>query len=198
MIIISHRINSIDLLKSTPEYLGVEIDIRSYGKNLILHHDPFIKGEDFYEWIRYYNHKFLILNVKEEGLEEKLLDIMTSKKIRDFFFLDQSFPFLMKTLNSGVNKCALRLSEYESIKTVLNLSGRAQWIWVDFFNKFPLEVNTIKKLKENNFKICLVSPELQGHCPEVEIPKIIKLLGNNLQLIDAVCTKREELWSNND
>ena len=40
---------------------------------------------------------------------------MKLHNINNYFFLDQSFPFLMKTINSGVKKVALRLSEYESI-----------------------------------------------------------------------------------
>ena len=43
MIFIKHRVNKIrDLKKLNKEY-GVEIDIRSNGKNLYLHHDPYKK-----------------------------------------------------------------------------------------------------------------------------------------------------------
>ncbi len=198
MLIISHRINTIDLLKTTPQNFGVEIDIRSFGEELIVNHDPFERGENLLNWIEFYNHKFLILNVKEEGLEDKLLSLMKLHNINNYFFLDQSFPFLMKTINSGVKKVALRLSEYESIDTILNLSGKVEWVWVDFFNKFPLSIEKIIQLKENKYRICLVSPELQGHNPEIEIPKMKEFLGDNIKSIDAVCTKRSELWKLND
>ena len=46
---ILHRINTIDLLEKTPSNFGVEIDIRSNGKSLILHHEPFEQGELFEE-----------------------------------------------------------------------------------------------------------------------------------------------------
>ncbi len=198
MLIISHRINTIDLLKTTPKNFGVEIDIRSFGEELIVNHDPFVQGENLLDWIEFYNHKFLILNVKEEGLEDKLLNLMKLHNINNYFFLDQSFPFLMKTINLGIKKVALRLSEYESIDTILNLSGKVEWVWVDFFNKFPLTIEKIIQLKENKYRICLVSPELQGHNPENEIPKIKEFLGGNIKSIDAVCTKRSELWKLND
>ena len=67
---ILHRINTIDLLEKTSSNFGVEIDIRSNGKSLILHHDPFEQGELFEDWIRSYHHGTLILNVKEEGLPQ--------------------------------------------------------------------------------------------------------------------------------
>ena len=47
MQIISHRINTSSLLKKTPKSFGVEVDIRSNGDKLIIHHDPFEKGEIF-------------------------------------------------------------------------------------------------------------------------------------------------------
>ena len=62
-------------------------------KKIIIHHDPFKEGENFYKWIKYFKHKFLILNVKEEGLEKKLIDCMNKNNITSYFFLDQSFPF---------------------------------------------------------------------------------------------------------
>ena len=86
MIIIKHRINKIKDLKKLNKKLGVEVDIRSNLGKLIIHHDPFENGEDFDEWIKYYNHKFLILNVKEEGLEEKLIKKMDEFKIINYFF----------------------------------------------------------------------------------------------------------------
>ena len=43
------------------------MDIRSEGARLIIHHDPFVAGESFDEWINAYQHGTLILNVKEEG-----------------------------------------------------------------------------------------------------------------------------------
>ena len=44
---ILHRVNTIALLEKTPSNFGVEVDIRSYGGNLIIHHDPFKQGELF-------------------------------------------------------------------------------------------------------------------------------------------------------
>ena len=138
MQIIRHRRNAIEELKATPEKYGVELDLRSYGKKIIIHHDPFAEGEDFEEWIKYYKHKTLILNVKEEGLEARLLEVMKREGIEDFFFLDQSFPFLVKTAKQGEKRCAVRVSEFESVQTALALAGRINWVWVDCFVQFPL------------------------------------------------------------
>ena len=82
--------------------------------------------------------------------------------IKNFFILDQGFPYLIKTLNLGERRCSLRFSEYESINTVLSSKGKVDWVWIDFFKKFPVNLETYKLLKKNNFKLYFVSPELQG------------------------------------
>lgn len=66
---ITHRINIIDELKQVPFEYGVELDLRDYGDRLILQHDPFKDGEDFEEYLKHYNHRTMILNIKSERVE---------------------------------------------------------------------------------------------------------------------------------
>jgi len=195
MKIISHRRNTINDLKTTPCEYGVEVDIRSCGEQLIIHHDPFDKGTPFEEWLSAYCHSTLILNVKEEGLEQRLISLMKSKGIEDYFFLDQSFPFLVKWANAGEQRCAIRISEFESIETAMTLADKVEWIWVDCFTRFPLTHDDAVRLKNAGFKLCLVSPELQGREPETEIPQLIETLHSQQIIADAVCTKRPDLWN---
>ena len=195
MLIIHHRRNNIDLINKTPLNFGVEIDIRTYKNELIVNHEPYENGIKLRELLSFYNHKFLILNTKEEGLEDELLAIMLEFDIKSFFLLDQSFPFLVKTLLSGEKRCAIRVSEYESIKTALALSGLAEWIWIDVFNKFPISRRDYINLKNAGFKLCLVSPELQQHSFE-KVMDIKKFLKERNIVIDAVCTKVPSYWLN--
>lgn len=194
MKLISHRRNTLQDLIATPEKYGVEVDIRSRGEQLIIHHDPFVAGESFDEWIAAYRHGTLILNVKEEGLESRLIALMQAKGIDDYFFLDQSFPFLVKWAKAGERRCAVRVSEFEAIETALSLAGKVDWIWVDCFTRFPLSQEDAQRLNNAGFKLCLVSPELQGRDAEAEIPRLIQLLAERSIQADAVCTKRPDLW----
>jgi hypothetical protein len=193
-ILVAHRRNLVSELEETPEHLGIEVDIRSYGNDLVIHHDPFAGGGKFEDWVSHYRHKLLILNVKEEGLEDRLLAIMREQGIEDFFFLDQSFPFLMRTANQGENRCAVRVSEYESVDTALSLAGRVKWIWVDCFTKFPLEHAAARQLQDAGFKLCLVSPELQKRDAKTGIAEMRALLQARDIPFDAVCTKFPEYW----
>jgi hypothetical protein len=194
MEIIVHRRNTILELDSTPKKYGVEVDIRSYGPKLIVNHDPYIEGESFEQWLTAYRHGTLILNLKEEGLEEKLSTLMHQYGISDYFFLDQSFPFLVKYSSLGHNRAAVRVSEYESINTALSFAGRVDWAWIDCFNQFPLTATEANRLTDAGFKLCLVSPELQGRDAATEIPLLQSLLTAHSINAHAVCTKRPDLW----
>jgi hypothetical protein len=114
--------------------------------------------------------------------------------IEDYFFLDQSFPFLVKWAKAGERRCAVRVSEFETIETALTLSGKIDWVWVDCFTHFPLTNDEYMQLKNAGFKLCLVSPELQGRPAESEIPFLAALLTERSILADAICTKRPDLW----
>ena len=70
-------------------------------------------------------------------------------------------------------------------------------MWVDCFESFHLTSSLFFKLKKNNFKLCLVSPELQGMNPEKTIIEWTKLITKRKIKFDAVCTKRVDLWIKN-
>ncbi len=193
MEIIAHRINTIKQLKNLRADFGVEVDIRSNNNKLVIGHDPFSNYINFDEWLMEYKHRLLILNVKEDGFEEILLLKMKLYNIKNFFILDQGFPYLIKTLNSGEKRCSVRFSEYESINTVLSLKGKVNWVWIDYFTKFPVNIETYQILKNNNFKLCFVSPELQGHTDSVCL-ELKNYIRQNQIKFDAVCTKKLDFW----
>ena len=64
----------------------------------------------------------------------------------------------------------MRVSEYESIATALTLGGQIDWIWVDCFTRFPLTLQEAHQLKSAGFKLCIVSPELQGETRQSRYP----------------------------
>ena len=194
MIIIKHRVNSIKALANTSKSFGVEIDLRSNNKNIYLHHDPYKKGELFEKWIKYFKHKLIVLNVKEEGLEKKIVKILKKNRIKNYFFHDQTFSSLLKNMNKV--KVSLRVSEYEELKKTNFLFKNIKWLWVDNFTEFPLRDKFYKYLKKNKVKICLVSPELVKKKRIIEVKKLIKFLRINKFKIDAVCTKIPDLWKN--
>lgn len=193
---IAHRINTCEELATVPTEYGVEIDIRDSGDELILCHDPFGNGENLEAFLKQYNHGTLILNVKSERIEFRIQELLKKYSITDYFFLDSSFPMIYLLSKNGERNIAIRFSEFEGLDTILSMKGLIDWVWVDCFTKLPLDKNNYKILKEAGFKLCLVSPELQGRAED--IPEHYKFLSENKLLPDAVCTKiyNMQLWQN--
>lgn len=195
----AHRINTIEELKKIPKEYGIEIDLRDKNNDIILAHDPFVDGEMFDEFLKYYDKSSIILNIKSERIEFKVLELLKKYNIKNYFFLDCSFPMIYQLNKIGEKNIAIRYSEFESIESVLKVKDMVKWVWVDCFTKFPLSTNCYNKIKNNNLKICLVSPELQNH--NLKMIKVIKNICINTKFnIDAICTKiyNIDYWTTND
>lgn len=202
---ISHRINSALKLPEINPACGAEIDIRYHEDELILHHDPFGHHHHPIETLEHFLSHFqlkgpLILNIKTEGIEEKCIQLMNRYGLTNWFFLDLSPPYFVKYSliaesgkipGFGKDNLAVRFSEYEPLEFALSFSGRVGWVWVDCFKRMPLDSTSHQKLSKAGFKICLVSPELHGHSLE-RIQEFKKQVAG--LKIDAVCTKRPDLW----
>ena len=193
MLIVRHRINSSELLAGVPPEQGVEVDLRCDGGQLVLRHDAVGGGEPFVQWLNGYRHALLIANVKEEGLEALVLAALEQAGVSDFFFLDQSVPFLVRTALGGEKRVAVRVSEYEPPSLAGKLAGKARWIWLDCFRGGP-PISDVDAglLKAYGYRICVVSPELHDPQRESEVAEHARWargIGAH-----AVCTKLPGLW----
>lgn len=185
---IAHRINTSAELNSLPAGVGVELDLRDRGERLILQHDPFSDGENFEDFLSQYKDRgTLILNIKSERIELKVSELLIKYNVKKYFYLDSSFPMIKLLSQKGEKNIAVRFSEYEGLDTVMNMKGKIDWVWVDCFTRLPIDKMTYNNLKDAGFRLCLVSPELQGR------PEDIAVYGNQLHkegiVFDAICTK---------
>jgi len=187
---ICHRINTINELQNIDKEFGVEIDLRDENDKIILSHDPFYKDEsdNFEDYLKDYKNNTLILNIKSERIEIECLKLLDKYNVTNYFFLDSSFPMiylLNKTYNN--NKFAYRFSEYESLDNFIKNKEMYKYIWVDCFNNFPLNKENYKIIKENNIKICIVSPELQKQFEKIKEYREI-IIDNDI-IPDMICCK---------
>jgi hypothetical protein len=194
MIYIQHRINTLEQLEDLNPEFGAEIDLRSdpMSGELYLHHDAFVKGVSFSDWIALFAKRGirgpLILNTKEDGLETDLIRACESRGIRNFFFLDTALPTLVKwTCKKSERRFACRLSAYEPFESLEKFKGRAEWLWVDCFEGQPLPTTYLQSAKEH-FKLCLVAPELHG------VPEVDPAFRTWFNQVDAICTKKPDFW----
>lgn len=188
----AHRINTIDNLKKVDNIYGIELDLRDKDDKIVIQHDPFISdtGILFENYIKHLdtNNHDMILNIKSERIEYKVLEILNNNNYKgSYFFLDSSFPMIYNLSNKGIKDIALRYSEFEGIDTLINMKDKVKWVWVDVFTRLPLSYEICKKIKDMKYNICLVSPELQGRENDIEI--YANYIKTEKLSIDAICCK---------
>ena len=187
MEIIVHRVNKSTNLHKIPKNYGVEIDVRDYKKKLILSHDPFKNGENLELFLEKYNHGTLIVNVKSEFIEDNIIKLLKKFHIKNYFFLDSSYPSILAMAKKKIRKFAIRVSDYESIENVYKIHPHCKWIWLEIFKNLVLTKRDITFIKKNKIKICLVSPEL--HNKKNDIARIKKFIKSKNIKVSAVCVK---------
>ncbi len=190
MLIIRHRVNTIEELNKTPKEYGVEVDVRGYGKKLLLNHEQINEPEkcdELEDYLKNFNHAFIIFNIKEAGIEQQVIDLAEKYKINSYFLLDVEFPFLYRaTRNKRFRKIASRFSEAEPIEMSLAQKDYLDWVWVDTNTKLPLNKQSCQQLKKAGFKLCLVCPERWGRPQDID--KYIDYMKQNKIFPDAVMT----------
>ncbi|MGH2538759.1 MAG: hypothetical protein ACRDHL_15325 [Candidatus Promineifilaceae bacterium] len=191
MLLIEHRVNTVEKLLSVPAERGVEVDVRELGGELRLAHDPYECGQRLEDLLRAYHHALIIFNVKCDGLEERILALAAEHEIEQFFFLDLAPATLIRLAQAGLRQAAVRFSEFEPVEAALELAGRVEWVWVDCFSRRPLDRADYQRLRPH-FKLCLVSPELQG-LPRAELAGWRRALAG--MPIDAVCSDLCDEWA---
>lgn len=196
MIFIKHRINTISKLIKVNKNQGVEFDVRSYKKELIVNHEPFKKSLLLSNYLKFFDHKFAIVNIKEEGIEKKIVNLLNRFKIKNYFLLDVTVPQIYKIIKSKKNiPFAIRVSKFESPQNLKYFTKKIKWVWLDTFDgKLPISIKELKIIKKK-YKICLVSPELISNNLFL-LSRLKKKIGKKYLLFDAICTKKPNLWSN--
>jgi hypothetical protein len=187
MQIFIHRVNTIERLGQVPIKYGIEIDIRANWSNLILNHEPFQWWENLEEFLEHYHHNGIILNIKEAGIENRVLELMKKNGIKNYFLLDVEFPYVYKVARRWIRDIAMRYSEDECIETVLKYKWLVDWVWIDTNTQLALNKDIVEKLQ--GFKTCLVCPERWWRPQDIK-PYKQKMKELNFK-VDAVMTALE-------
>lgn len=153
--------NSIEAFESAllSKY-GVEIDVRDQNSNLVVEHDLPINSKNYLEsYFKKYtelnSQSILALNIKSDGLSEKINTLIQRYNIKNYFVFDMSIPDTLPYIKNGMI-VFMRLSEYEEWT---DLHRHASGIWLDYFSQYYDVKRALSKIKSTQ-KVCLVSPEL--------------------------------------
>ncbi|EAJ1269692.1 hypothetical protein IO402_000441 [Campylobacter lari] len=190
-----HRQNN---LESFIENYGIEIDLRYNGK-LVLNHDLLEKNSlypFFEEKIQFMKNIPIICNVKESGLEEKIIELLGNNF--EYYFLDSQIPDILRLSKDGhQGKFIIRISDVESYNEKLMGISKPKYVWIDYSQFFSFDIKGYQefiyniKSKLEQVEPILVSPELYDPL----YMKLIKPIQSILPKGFSVCTKKPELWS---
>ncbi len=170
MIIISHRgywIKAVEkntgiaFKRSFEMGFGTETDIRDRNGDLVIAHDAAssesISLTTFFDY--YGQHDLLLaLNIKADGLQEKLLEYIEEYRLDNYFVFDMSVPDTLLYLKKGMNVFC-RQSEFEPITP---LYDQCKGVWLDAFNGTWYDESVIAGHLSHNKKVAVVSDELHG------------------------------------
>jgi glycerophosphoryl diester phosphodiesterase len=170
MIILSHRgywenisekNTKIAFERSFSKNFGTETDIRDYKNELVISHDiannQSMRVEQFFDIYKKFNTQLpLALNIKADGLQDKLKKLLIDYKINNYFVFDMAVPdgIIYSKQNFTI---FTRQSEYEPTPAYYNL---ANGIWLDEFLGHWITKDVIQQHLSHQKSICIVSPEL--------------------------------------
>ncbi|UYL08304.1 hypothetical protein B9G69_014780 [Bdellovibrio sp. SKB1291214] len=165
---------------------GTETDLRDLDGEIVISHDMAKSGVmTFEECLDIYNsyscQGSLALNIKADGLQTPVKDILKEKGIENYFLFDMSVPDLRVSINSGL-KCFTRISDLEPTPSMLE---KSLGIWVDSFEGKWITDSTLANLLEFKKPLCFVSPELHKRDPQ-ELWPMLKQYKNRNDII--LCT----------
>jgi hypothetical protein len=167
---------------------GVETDIRDDRGNLVICHDLPSGSEmllsEFFELLNGRN-LLLALNIKSDGLTNKLKDLLSKYNIENYFTFDMSFPESRRYVSKEL--CPyLSISEFQ--RDFFRLHEYAG-VWLDAFESEWYSQAHLEKILSSltKKKVCIVSPELHGR-DHLLVWEKLRAIEANLKIELAICT----------
>ena len=157
------------LFRSLDQGYGVETDIRDLNGELVISHNPpnFSTAIPLEKLLEHYSNggfsSTLALNIKSDGLQNRLIQALNRYDINNYFAFDMSIPDTISYLDLGITTF-IRCSELEDYP---GLVSRAQGIWMDELLEPWIKPDLIVKQTKHANLVCIVSSEL--HCRDNEL-----------------------------
>ncbi|MBU0730880.1 MAG: hypothetical protein KKE17_01510 [Proteobacteria bacterium] len=202
MIILSHRgywkevsekNTAVAFERSFSLGFGTETDVRDLNGELVISHDPpvgdcFSVDNLFEIYTSFDTDLYLALNIKADGLQEKLQQKLKHYGISNYFVFDMSVPDALGYFKNGL-KAFTRQSEYETIPSFYE---RAEGVWLDEFHSHWIDRDLLASHLQSGKKVCIVSPDLHGREYLVEWQDYKNILADSGRGDIMLCTDYPE------
>lgn len=182
-----HEKNSIEAVASALlNYDGVEIDVRDRNGEIVVSHDipnnQSLPLNNFLD-LSCAKNKLWAINIKSDGISDRLLKTLELKKIKNYFCFDMSIPEVFNYKRNNLN-IFVGINDYVN---ETRLSSIGLGIWLDSFDKLWYSEEDLKSFIRRYKQVCIVSEELHGRNFQIQW-KMIK--DSRIHLLDNVylCT----------
>jgi hypothetical protein len=174
---------------------GTETDIRDLNGELVISHDPpttdcqYLTVADFFKIYKIWGDGLqLALNIKSDGLQRKLMQLIIDFNITNYFVFDMSIPDTIGFIKNNT-KFFTRQSEYEIDPAFYT---QADGVWLDEFNGHWIDYEVIQKHIKNGKKVCIVSPELHKRAYNIEWDNYKNIFLKDAEHKISICTDLPE------
>lgn len=180
---------------------GTETDVRDCLRGgvseLVISHDIPSGGEmGFADMLRLavtHGSPTLALNIKADGLADRLKAELAAQGYINYFLFDNSVPDLIQSEKRGL-RCFTRLSEFEPHAALYD-AEYVVGVWLDAFNPGRwYEADLVHRMLNEGKQVCLVCPDLHKRDSEF-IPFLDWLVASGLTTKTGllICTDQPEL-----
>lgn len=170
---------------------GIETDIRDYHGKLVISHD--IPNKDSIElevvlkkYVEYGCKGWLALNIKADGLQTVLQDLIDKYEIKKYFVFDMSIPEQLVYKKKKIPYFT-RQSELEKD---LVLYEESLGVWMDEWEENWITKVCVEQHLHSGKMVSIISPEIHGRNPEFLLNELKELKSENL----FICTDKPIIW----
>ena len=148
-------------VRSFASGFGTETDLRDLNGQLVIAHNPAEAGammaEVFFRLHAEHDAALpLALNIKADGLQKMVRELLEKMSPLDAFVFDMSIPDTLHWLNAGVPV----FTRHSDIEPEPLLAESCAGIWLDAFRSDWWDTDTIRRHLDAGRRVCIVSPEL--------------------------------------
>jgi hypothetical protein len=147
---------------------GTELDVRDHDGELVVTHDLPVGADlmHFEELLALHRDMDralpLAINIKADGLQSRLAELVTRFELQNYFVFDMSVPDTLGYLGQGL-RCFTRHSEWEPRPA---LYEQTAGVWMDQFEGDWVSVDAVREHTDAGKSVCIVSSELHGRDPK--------------------------------
>lgn len=151
------------LYRALDDGFGLETDIRDFEGELVISHDiPTGSPMHLDRLLHYYRSSGYVstiaLNIKADGLQKKLRQMIEEFSLSQYFVFDMSIPDTLGYMGAGL-RTFVRRSELENHP---ELTRQSQGIWLDELTAPWVDARVIVEESKDVDALCIVSCELHG------------------------------------